>query len=343
MIFIKVREYLIKAADYINMLMHNKRMFGTTIAILAILLLLDVNGVNKSKIAIKANKVVKGDIVATVSAPGLVKATTAQLGVKAPGVVAWIGVNEGDKVEKGQLLLKLDSYENALKEYTRIQGLNKKGFATSQQLENAKYVLDGSSIRSPIDGIVSNVAVDVGETASPGYTIITVLRPKGLSIEIQVDQVDIGGVKRGEEVRVLSDAYPDDVFEGKITFLNNEAEFKSIGRVGSADEDDKIFRGKVELLNETAKLYSGMTVDTEIVIDRVSGAISVPRDAVLSDMGKYYVYVVNFGRVHKTPIKISLKDALNVGVIEGVKEGDLVASSNILKLKDHSRVKIERK
>ncbi len=180
--------------------------------------MIDINSVQRSRIPVKPYKVSNGNITVTVAAPGIVKATTAQMAARTPGRVEWIGVSEGDEVKKGQLLLKLDSYENALKEYRRISVLYSKGFASSQQLEDAKFTLDGTAIKSPIDGTVSNIAVQIGEPAVMGDPIVTVTNSKGMSIEIQIDQVDIGGVKNGEEVRVMADAYPDEVFEGKLVF-----------------------------------------------------------------------------------------------------------------------------
>jgi RND family efflux transporter MFP subunit len=338
----KLMDYVITGKHYLDLLVRNKRLFFTVIAVLAVLLVLDVNAVMRTRVPVKIYKVAKGDIIVTVSAPGIVKATTAQMAARTPGRVDWIGVSEGDEVKKGDLLIKLDSYENALKEYNRIKALYNKGFASSQQLENARYSLDGASIKSPIDGTVSNVAVELGEPAIMGDPIVTVTNSKGMSIEIQIDQVDVGGVKKGDEVRVMADAYPDEVFEGKLTFLNNEAELKSVAGRVRPDEEDKVFRAKVELLKPTGKLYHGMNVDTEIVTQRMNDVLIIPREGVLTEGDKYYAYFVWFGQAHKKQIQILLRDSFNVAVSDGVKLGDVVAVSNVMKLNDGTRIKVER-
>ena len=338
----KFIEHIMKGRFYLDQVVKNKRLFFTIIGVLVILLLIDVNSVLRNRIPVKIYKVAKGEIVVTVSAPGIVKATTAQMAARTPGRVDWIGVSEGDEVKKGDILLKLDSYENALKEYNRVKALHDKGFASSQQLENAKYTLDGASIKSPIDGIVSNVAVEVGEPAIIGDPIVTVTNSKGMSIEIQIDQVDVGGVKKGNEVRVMADAYPDEVFEGRLAFLNNEAELKSVAGRVRPDEEDKVFRAKVELLKPTGKLYHGMNVDTEIVTQRMNDVLIIPREGILNETDKYYVYSISFGKVHKKEIKIILKDAFNVAISDGIKLGDVIAISNVMKLNNGSRIKIER-
>ena len=331
-----------KFKAWLDSIVRNKRLFFTIIGVLVLLLIIDINNVQKSRIPVKEYSVENGDITVTVAAPGIVKATTAQMAARTPGRVEWIAVKEGDNVKKGDLLLKLDSYDNALKEFNRIKYLYRKGFASSKQLEAARYDLDGASIKSPIDGTVSNVAVEVGEPAVIGEPIVTVTNPSGMTIEIQIDQVDIAGVKQGEDVRVLADAYPDEVFEGKLVFLNNEAELKSVAGRVRPDEEDKVFRGKVKLNNPTGKLYHGMNVDTEIVTERMGDVLTIPREGVLGEGDKTYAFFISFGRVHKQEITVLLKDSANVAVSDGIKIGDRVAVSNILKLKDGSRIKIER-
>jgi HlyD family secretion protein/macrolide-specific efflux system membrane fusion protein len=338
-----IKEYLLRFKGWLDKIVSNKKLFFTIIGVLLIFVLLDVNKIQKSRVPIKVDTVKTGDIVPTVSATGFVKVTQSKLGVRIPGVVKEILAIEGQKVSKGDLLLKLDSYQNAYNEYHRVKKLYNKGFATSQQLENARFNLDGASIKSPIDGTVSNVAVDEGEAATPGVPIITVINPKDLTIEIQIDQADIGQVKKGADVMVNADAYPEEVFNGKLEFLNTEAEQKMVGGMPSTDEEDKIFRGRIKLNNETTKLFSNMSVDAEIVVERMSDILIVPREAVASENEKFYVYVVKWGHVDKKQIKVGLKDNNNVEVSDGIVPGTVVAVSNIIKLKNGTRIKIERK
>jgi RND family efflux transporter MFP subunit len=333
----------IRIKNLIDMVVRNRRLFFTVIGVLILIVVWDVNKVQKSRVPIKTDTAKMGDIVPTVSATGYVKVTQSKLGVRVPGVVKDILVIEGQKVSKGDLLLKLDSYENALKEYNRIKTLKRKGYATAQQLENAQYALDGTQIKSPIDGTVSNVAVDAGEPATPGVPVITVIDPRDLSIEIQIDQADIGQVKKGADVMVNADAYSDEIFLGKLEFLNTEAEQKMIGGVPSTDEEDKVFRGRIKLKSETTKLFSNMSVDAEIVVQRLNNVLIVPREAVANENDKYYVFLVKMGHVQKHEIKTGLKDSNNVEISDGIKPGTILAVSNIMKLKNGTRIKIERK
>jgi HlyD family secretion protein/macrolide-specific efflux system membrane fusion protein len=334
---------LMRFKGWVDGIIKNKGLFFTIIGILLIFVLLDFSKVQRSRVPIKVDTAKMGNIVPTVSATGYVKVTQSKLGVRLPGVIKEILVTEGQKVSKGDVLLKLDSYENAFTEYYRVKRLFNKGYSTSQQLEAARFNLDGASIKSPMEGIVSNVAVDVGETASPSVPLITVINPKDLTIEIQVDQADIGQVKKGADVMVNADAYPDETFAGKLDFLNTEAEQKMIGGMPSTDEEDKIFRGRIKLNSETTKLFSNMSVDAEIVVQRTSDVLIVPREAVASENEKFYIYIVKWGHVEKKEVKIGLKDNNNVEISDGIRPGIFVAVSNIVKLKNGTRIKIERK
>ena len=339
----KLMDLVIKGKYCLDQFVRNKRLFFTVIGVLAVLFLININSVQKSRVPIQVDTAKMGNIVPTISATGYVKVTQSKLGVRLPGVIKEILVTEGQKVSKGDVLLKLDSYENAFSEYYRVKRLYNKGYSTSQQLEAARFNLDGASIKSPMEGIVSNVAVDVGETATPGVPLITVINPKDLTIEIQIDQADIGQVKKGSDVMVNADAYPDEIFAGKLDFLNTEAEQKMIGGVPSSDEEDKIFRGRIKLNKETTKLYSMMSVDSEIVVQRVNDVLIVPREAVSSDNEKFYVYVVKWGHVEKNQIKTGAKDNNNVEISDGIRPGTVIAVSNLIKLKNGTKIKIERK
>jgi len=339
----KVLDGIIMVKNIIDKVVGNKRLFFTIIGVLILLVLWDVYKVQKGRVPIKTDTAKMGDIVSTVSASGYVKVTQSKLGVRMPGVVKDIQVIEGQKVSKGDLLLQLDSYENALKEYNRVKTLKRKGYATTQQLEAARFNLDGASIKSPIDGTISNIAVDVGETATPGAPLVTVINPKDLLIEIQIDQADIGHVKKGADVMVNADAYPDEIFSGKLEFLNTEAEQRMIGGTPSTDEEDKVFRGRIKLTSETTKLFSNMSVDAEIVVQRLNNVLIIPREAVANENDKYYVFLVKMGHVEKHEIKTGLKDSNNVEISDGIKPGTVVAVTNIVKLKDGTKIKIERK
>ena len=87
----------------------------------------------------------------------------------------WVGVEEGDRVRKGQVLVKLDGFEQANKEYERLKKLHAKGFVSDLELERAKTMVDNARVVAPFSGIVTEKAVVPGEAISPGIPVMTVL------------------------------------------------------------------------------------------------------------------------------------------------------------------------
>src|SRR3989338_2187682 len=117
----------------------------------------------------------KGDISSYISTPGNVSAKVANLGIAMGGRVEKILAKEGDRVLSGQILAILDSYPQAKSDYQSVAQLFSQGLASSQQLDNAKTLMESKRVVSPINGIVTQVSIDEGEIAPPSSPIVTVV------------------------------------------------------------------------------------------------------------------------------------------------------------------------
>ena len=169
----------------------------TGIAVFVLLGVLYFTNCRKStKISVTEAKI--GNVVPIVSVYGEIKGVSADLSPKAPGVISSIYVKEGSKVSKDQTLLVFDTYETARNDLDRIKELYENGFATKQQFEQARLAFDNSVLVSPIKGVVTLVANRVGETASMGMTVISIVDPDSAYAELQIDEADIGDVKVGQ-------------------------------------------------------------------------------------------------------------------------------------------------
>ncbi len=102
----------------------------------------------------------KGDISSYISTPGNVSAKVANLGIAMGGRVEKILAKEGDRVLSGQILAILDSYPQAKSDYQSVAQLFSQGLASSQQLDNAKTLMESKRVVSPINGIVTQVSID---------------------------------------------------------------------------------------------------------------------------------------------------------------------------------------
>lgn len=325
-------------------MLKNKKFWIALIIIVVIVLVFIFIRAGGGGVEVRVAKVKKGNILSTISASGLVRANSVKLGsARMAGRVEWVGAEEGDRVIKGKVLVKLDGYEQAKKEYERLKTLHKKGFVSDVELERAKSTLDNAQVVAPFSGIVTEKSVSRGEAISPGTPVMTVVDIYNPWVEIQVDEVDIGEAKVGQRVKFTTDAFPDEEFFGKITWLNKKAELKKVGGRVRFDEEDLVFRGKVKFEDGSALLRPGMSVYAEIITGEKKGVIAAPREAITLRQGKRVAYLIKDSKARQKEVELGIKDAEKVEILKGLKVGEEVAISNLDKLKDKTKVKVVAK
>ncbi|WP_457623433.1 efflux RND transporter periplasmic adaptor subunit [Persephonella sp.] len=243
-----------------------------------------------------------------------------------------------------------ESYEIALKELERSEADLKYAKATLERLkeefktrlekaerevELAEKILEKNKIRltytqiySPINGIVSKIAAREGETVVAGLQVanlITILDPTKLEVRIYTDETDIGKVKVGQKVYYYADAYPGKVFEGVISKIYPEPVVR---------ENIVYYMTIVQVKKEYSKfLKPEMTVYAKIITGEKNDAVLVPNRALKFEKGKQYVFKIENGKPVKTYIKTGWISEEYTEVIEGLKEGDIVATEVIMPVK----------
>ena len=211
-----------------------------------------------------------------------------------------------------------------------------------------KTNLDYAYIYSPIDGIVLDRAVEEGETVAASFetpTLFTIANDlTQMEIEADVDEADIGHVRVGQRVEFTVDAFPDKVFEGKVTEI----------RLMPPDEDESVITYTViiDAPNPEKILYPGMTANAEFYVTEKQNILVVPNLAVefSPDMASLQAYQEKHPEVKiktqqaaesaktvwvKTPtsiypvnITVGETDEINYEILSGdLKEGtDLITS-----------------
>ncbi len=164
----------------------------------------------------------------------------------------------------------LAAYQEAQNSYTQAQMSKKNAQASYDQ---AKVDLGYASIYSPIDGVVLDRAVEVGQTVAASFSTPTLFTLANdltrMQVEANVDEADIGQVKVEQMVTFTVDAYPDDVFEGKV----NQIRMQPI-----TTSNVVTYTVIIEAPNPEQKLFPGMTASVTIVTESASG-LAVPAEA----------------------------------------------------------------
>ncbi len=323
--------------------MKRDRKFYIIAAIVALIVLwFGWNWYNRDVVSVKAAQIVKGEIRQVVISPGTVKAPVFDLGTKMGGILSAVLVHEGQIVQKGQLLATFDNYQQAKNDYDRTLKLFKDGYASSQNLDNVRMALDNSRIISPSYGIVAKSDYRAGETILPGTAAITVVDESSSWVEAQVDEIDVAQITLGQKATITCDNYPDKQYSGTLYWVSPLAELRQVGGRVKVDEESYVFPIKIKFDGDHKELKTNMSVNVEIVTSSDANALIVPREALFTKNDKQVVYVIKNGRSVEQPIEIGLRSYVSVEASSGLSEKAFVAISNLDKLKNKGRVKIEQ-
>lgn len=209
------------------------------------------------------------------------------------------------------------SYENAKSEYKRtlaiyedaITSLRSEERTLYASIERIKREIERYSIRSPIDGVVLNKYVEVGDYINhmSDNRLFSVGQDKEKEVLLDVDEEYAGMIKEGMKVFLSLDVYPDKVFEGKVVLVKKEL-----------DKNKKTVEVKA-LANLPPEVPAGATVEANILVEEKK-ALVIPISAYKDG----YVYKYERVRKVKVPVKVGQQIDGYLEVIEGLKKGDKV-------------------
>ena len=164
----------------------------------------------------------------------------------------------------------LADYEAAQNTYTQAQMSMKNAQA---QYDQARVDLGYADIYSPIDGVVLDRAVEVGQTVAASFSTPTLFTLANdltrMQVEANVDEADIGQVKVDQRVTFTVDAYPEDVFNGKV----NQIRMKP-----TTTSNVVTYTVIIDAPNPDQKLFPGMTASVTIVTEEQTG-LAAPAEA----------------------------------------------------------------
>ncbi len=225
-------------------------------------------------------------------------------------------------------------------------------------LQSTLDILKKTEYYAPIDGIITSLQVEEGETAlvgtmnNPGTILMTIADLSVMEVEVEVDETDVVGVKIGQQSEVKIDAYPEDVIIGTVTEVGSSA----LQTLSAADES-KDFKVVVTLDNPPPDLKPGLSASADIITAKKEDVLAIPisalvlRDKTEDDQNaekeqEEGVYVVEESRVKFQPIKKGIMGELMIEITSGLEEGqDVVVGpySALRLLKEDALIKAEEK
>lgn len=163
----------------------------------------------------------------------------------------------------------LADFESAQNTYTQAQMSMKNAKA---QYDQARVDLGYADIYSPIDGVVLDRAVEVGQTVAASFSTPTLFTLANdltrMQVEANVDEADIGQVKLNQRVTFTVDAYPEEVFSGTVnqirmkpTTTSNVVTYTVI--IGAPNPDQKLFPGMTASVTIVTEEQTGLAAPAE--------------------------------------------------------------------------------
>lgn len=267
----------------------------------------------------------------------------------------------GDKVMAGEVIVKLENkeYENdiaidskklsleiAEQEEANTRALREKGGVTLRELrnaevaitnakysyENGKLNLEKMSIKAPFSGVIVNLPHYTSSVQlASGTSIVSIMSYSKMVMEINLPESAINEVKTGQNVFITHYTLPGDTIKATVSELSP-----------AVSPETRTFKGKLIIDNEKMKLRPGMFVKADIVVKKAENAIVIPKEIVMSNRNRKYVYIVEKGFAKVRDIHIGIEDNDNVEVLRGLKVEDQLITRGYETLRDNSKVKIQK-
>lgn len=297
----------------------------------------------------------RADIFATYEATTTIASDAdAPVVAKVDGEVVELFIEEGDRVEQGQILALLDGERLQLEmlsaradldrvrgEYNRYTDLAARGLISESMFEGLRYDLDAleaayelaqlnydySKIRAPIGGVVSGREVKLGQNVAVNDVIFRITETSELVAYLQIPQAELAKFAAGHAATVAVDAIP------------NTKYLASIARISpTIDVRNGTFRATAFIDNRSGELAPGMFARFTISYEKHADALVIPKRALVEEDDQAAIYVVENGTVTRRVVEIGIASGDVVEVLGGLTGDEEIVVIGQAGLRDGSKV-----
>jgi membrane fusion protein (multidrug efflux system) len=312
------------------------------------------------EVVVEAVKVALAAMPQTITAVGSLRSDeSVTLRPEVAGRIAAIHFQEGQRVTKGALLVRLDpavpeaevqqaraNLKLARTKFDRAADLAKSNFISGQakdEAENnlkvaeaavqlAEARLAKTEIRAPFSGIIGLRGVSVGDYVKEGADLVNLESIDALKVDFRVPEVYLRQVQVGQSLAVALDAVPGKTFDGKVYAVNPL--FDAAGRA-------IVIRAVVR--NAETALRPGMFARVRLFTREAKDAMVVPDTALVPSGDEQWVYRVVDGKARRTKVEIGQRREGMVEVMTGLDAADVVVVGGQQKIRDGTSVQVARR
>lgn len=310
----------------------------------------------KKKVAVEVADVEQLAMPRGVSAVGSLRSeNSVMLRPEITGRIAEINFNEGGKVKKGQVLVRLDdsvakaqlqqaqaNLSLADSQYRRAVELSKQGFISKQARDEAgsqlkiqqaaralaKANLDKTAILAPFDGLIGLRNVSVGDYVSPGIDLVPIESIDPLKVDFRIPEQFLGEVRVGIKLALSFDALPGQSREGEVGAISPLVD------VGGRSI---LLRANVPNADDTLRPGMFARVRLQFADDK---ALVVPETALVPSGEEQYVFRIADGHARRVVVQVGQRRNGRVEIVSGLQPGDQVITAGLQKVRDGDLVQI---
>lgn len=282
-----------------------------------------------------------------------------------PGQVASIHFNSGERVEAGDVLVRLDTSQEeaqlkAAEAQQRLSDLNldriktllAKGFTSQAEFDRVKAeaeqadarvheiraVIQRKTIRAPFNGILGIRQINLGQYVNAGQAIVPLQSMNPVYVDFAVPQQEMEHIRSGTELEVTLEGARQQAIKGKVTAINSVI-----------DRETRNIQVQATLPNNDGQLVPGMFVEVWVFLGVGQPVITLPATAISYASYGNFVFVVekiqgengmSYLGVRQQFVKLGDARGDQVAVIEGVKVGEEVVTSGVFKLRPGAAVTV---
>lgn len=308
-------------------------------------------------IPVETVRPIRGDIDAMYSGTAPIEAfADATVIAKVGGEVREILVEEGDDVARGQVLARLDGDRLRLeknqaeanlrklqRDFQRNVDLKDKGLISEGDFDKIQYEmealeatfelaaleLDYTEIRAPIDGVISERFVKIGNTIDVNAPTFQVTSLEPLVSYLHIPEREYRRIGQDMAASIEIDALAGISFDATVARVSPVV-----------DPATGTFKITIEVSDPSRRLKPGMFGRIKIVYDSREMALQIPRSAIIEESGESAVFIVADDTAEKRIVQTGYSEAGNVEIREGLNDNDEVVIVGQLNLKTGSKVSV---
>ncbi len=280
----------------------------------------------------------------------------AQIVSKVRGIVEEIHVEEGDMVRAGEVIAKIEDDQYRIEtqrakaildrlnnDYERNKELFDKELISAEVYENSRFEYETqkaayelaeldyehTNIKSPISGVISERYIKVGNMIGADQEMFEVTDFDPIQAVLFIPEHERAKIREGQRTELQADAIPGTLFTGKVERISP-----------TIDPTTGTFKVTVYMDQGQQNLRPGMFGRVKIVYDTRENAKMIPKAAIIAEDETQSVFVIKDSLAFRKNITTGYANGVNVEVLEGLEDGEIVVTTGQGSLTDSTRVNI---